>query len=80
MELAGAAVVAEPFPEPQDILFGSLGQAFDRRKADEEPAEKFLDPFHLGLLEHDFAHPDAVGIPVFPPGQAAAGPAIPGEQ
>ncbi len=71
MELSSAAVVAQSFPKPQNLLFLGRGQGIDRRQYGHETLKVRLDRFHLSLLEHDFAKPNGVRVAGPPPGQIA---------
>lgn len=80
MEIARAAVIAEPGPVFQNFGFARAGQLTDGGEAREEA---FIIGQHSGdarLLEHDFGEPDAVGIAPSAPGKVAAIDAIPGEK
>ena len=80
LDVARAAVVAEPFP--------CLEQVFLRRGGDGghigetlHPAQEVLDaPIHLRLLHHDFGDPRPVRRVVGPPRQRAAVLGEPAEQ
>ena len=80
MQVAGAAVVAEPLPQLQHVLLVGGGEVGERREGGEEPLEVRDDGGDRGLLEHDLADPDAVRVAVGPPGQVAAVAVEPGEQ
>ena len=69
MEIASAAVVPQSFPETQDIIDTGGGECLDIGKADCETLEVGDDGSHRGLLQHDFAEPDSVGILLLSPRQ-----------
>ena len=71
MKVAGAAVVAEAFPEAQDFLLVGGSQVGDCGKHVQKTFEKRDDGGNLRLLQHDLANPDAVGIAVTPPWEIA---------
>ena len=78
-EVPSAAVVAEPFPEPQHLVFRCGSQRRDVGEPGHEafPVGRSLgDP---GLLEDDFAQPDGIGVARPAPGQVAAVDVIPAE-
>ena len=62
VELPRAAIVAQSFPKPQDLLLIGLRQRANRGQGGQKPLEVRLDGFHLRLLEHDFAQPDGVRV------------------
>ena len=80
VEMPGPAIVAQPFPEPQHVLFVGISQLAHRGKCLEEVLEIGHHRGDLRLLQHHLADPDAIGIAVFPPGQVAAPAPEPFEQ
>ena len=79
VELPRPAVIAQPFPQPQDLVL--VGRRGPRSWATPPGiARSSLDRRHLRLLEHDLAHPDRVGIAVSPPGQSPGVASVPGQQ
>ena len=72
VEVAGTPVVAQPFPEFQDLLLVGCRQCRDGRERREEPLEVRHDGRDSGLLKHDLADPDAIRVAVLAPGQVAA--------
>ena len=80
VHLPGAAIIAEPFPLPQHLAFVGARQRSTGGKPGHEPLEVGHDRGHLGLLQHDFADPDRIGIVGAPPGKIAPVTAIPGRQ
>ena len=77
VEVAGAGIVAEALPEPEDVLLRGVGQGADVGEALEE-AVVIVHPLrHAGLLEDDLGDPDAVGVAGVAPGQRAAVRVVP---
>ena len=72
MQVASPAVVTEPFPRPQDLLFVGGRQVAERRKRLQETFEARDDRGHRRLLEHDFADPYSIGIAIRSPGKIAS--------
>ena len=62
MEQACAAVISKTFPKAEDLLFRSVGNAFDAGKAFYPAQKKGNASFHLRLLQHDFRNPYFIGI------------------
>ena len=71
MQVARAAVIAQPFPQAQHLLFTRLGQGAKGRKRREKAVEIGYDGRDLRLLKHDLADPDGIGIASVPPGKVA---------
>jgi len=80
VQLASSTVIAQALPGPQDVRLSGRSQVGHGRKPLQKSLEIVADPLDLGLLQHDLADPDAVGITGPPPGQIPARPAVPGEQ
>src|ERR1051326_1052674 len=84
MQVARTGVIAEPLPGMQHVVEGSLGQRFDGRKPRHKAVK--ISPYRRdsGLLQHDLAEPDAVGIGYLAglgaPRQRAAMPVVPTQQ
>ena len=79
-EVAHARVVAQALPGFEEgVVFGG-GEGGDGGEGGEEAGEVGPDGLDLGLLEHNFADPDGVGIRVAAPGHFALVGAIPGEE
>ena len=77
VEVAGAGIVAEALPEPEDVLLRGVGQGADVGEALEE-AVVIVHPLgHAGLLEDDLGNPDAVGVAGVAPGERAAVRVVP---
>ena len=77
VEVAGAGIVAEALPEPEDVLLVGVGQGADVGEALEE-AVVIVHPLrHTGLLEDDLGDPDAVGVAGVAPGERAAVRVVP---
>jgi hypothetical protein len=58
----------------------TLGQCLNIRQTVQKPGIVALHRLHTGLLEHDLRHPDAIGLPIRPPGQLPPVLPIPGHQ
>ncbi len=72
LNVARPAVIAEPFPRLEHVLFRRFGYGGHVWKAF-HPAQEVPDPpVHLRLLHHDFRDPRAVGVVVVAPRQGAA--------
>ena len=80
VKLSCAAIVAQSFPETQDLLLVGLGQRADRGQGGQKTLEVRLDGFHLRLLEHDFAQPDRVRVARAAPRQLAGVLVVPRPQ
>ena len=72
VEIACPAVVAEPAPEREHIVFGSAGERGQIGKARNEAFEVADNGGDLRLLQHDLGQPDAIGIAIALPGQVVA--------
>ena len=72
VQVAGARVVAEPGPRREDVVEGRRRQVGDRREPGHPPLPVRDDGRDPGLLQHDLADPDRVGIAGPPPRQVAA--------
>jgi hypothetical protein len=71
MDIAGAAVVAEPLPVPQNFVLVSRRQLLDGGKSLDETLKVGHDRLDGRLLQHDLADPDSIGISCPPPRQVA---------
>src|SRR5690606_1996217 len=69
MQVAGAGIVTETGPQMQDVIDGRGRQRMDVGELTHEALEVGNDGADLGLLQHDFRHPDPVGVGVLLPGQ-----------
>src|SRR5207253_1535219 len=72
MKVTRAAIIAKPLPESEDVLFVSCGKIGNCRKGLEKAVEVGNHRCYLGLLQHDLADPDAIGIAIAAPGKIAA--------
>src|SRR5690554_4958980 len=72
MQVAGAAVIAKTGPQVQHLVQLAGGQAGQIGKSLHEPLEVAQYSVYLGLLQHDFRHPNPVGADVLLPGQVFA--------
>ena len=81
VQVAGPRVVAQPGPMLQHGIERRCRQRGNIRKTAHEPLEVRNDGCDLGLLQHDFRNPDAVGSDSALPGQVmAAVAAVPAQQ
>lgn len=80
LQVADAGVVAEAFPEFVDFICVCVGETFDGGQLAHPAFPIRDDGFHLRLLEHDFRHPDGVGIARAPPREVAGVGGEPVEQ
>ena len=65
VDLAGAGIVAEAFPQLEDVPEGGGGQRGGIGKPGEKAPEIGHDGVYPRLLQHDFRDPDGVGRPRF---------------
>jgi len=79
VDATGAGVVAEPGPEAEDVVEGGGGEGPGCGERFQEALEEGDDTIHLGLLEHDLADEDVVGLSGAAPGEVALGAAEPAE-
>lgn len=71
LHVADAGVIAEAFPKLVDFVGAGIGEAFNGGQL-AQPAFPIRNHcFHLCLLQHDFGHPDGVGIAGAPPRKVA---------
>ena len=70
VQVAGATVVPQPAPHGHHLVLGCRGEGMHIGKPVEEARVVAQDGAHLGLLQHDFGQPHAVGITGALPGQA----------
>jgi len=81
VEIAAARVVAQPAPQPQHLVLGSLRKPLDAGESREKALVVGNHGRDLGLLQHDLREPDAVRIARSLPGKpAAAVPPLPGDE
>ena len=80
VQVAGAAVVTQSGPQPQHFVFGRGGQAGDIGKGAAESRVVVEHGGDLGLLQHDFRQPHAVGVGALPGQAVAAVAALPADQ
>ena len=71
LQIADAGVIAEAFPQLVQLGRVRLGRRRNRRQFAQPAVPKRDDRLHLRLLQHDFAHPDGVGIARAAPRQVA---------
>jgi hypothetical protein len=80
MKHAASTVVAEALPFLEDLLLVRLGEGVDIGEALHPVLPERDDGGDLGLLKHDLAHPDGVGVFGAPPGKVALAMVEPVEQ
>src|SRR5450756_2399341 len=81
LQIARTRVIAEPAPQPQHLILRRAGERGDIGEAPEKTAVIRNHRTYLGLLQHDFRDPDAVGLARALPRQVVAAVAlVPGEQ
>src|SRR5579871_814708 len=80
MQIPRPAIIAQSFPEPQDLAFLGRGQVRHGGKRLQKSLEVRNDRRHLRLLEHDFADPDRVRIPTATPRKVSAATVEPGKE
>jgi hypothetical protein len=71
VQVAGAAVVAEPGPVGEDVVERRVGQALHRREAAHPALPVGDDGGHPRLLQHDLGDPDRVRVAAPSPRQVA---------
>src|SRR5262249_10837819 len=71
VNISGSTVVTKSFPVTKDFGFFGLGQSDYCRKSGNKSFIIGNDSADGGLLQHDFADPDAIGIVCSPPRQVA---------
>ena len=71
MQVAGAAVIAQPFPQTQHCLLIRACQIGKRRESCQKALKIRHNCGNQGLLQHDLAEPDAVRIAIGAPGKFA---------
>ena len=71
VQIARAAVVPQPFPQLHEALLLQSREMADGRTGGEKTFIIRDHRFHACLLEHDFAQPYMVSVPVAPPWQVA---------
>jgi hypothetical protein len=80
LQVADARVVAEALPEFQEPLLWRGRERGDVGQLAHPAFPIWDDGLHLGLLEHDFADPDGVGVEPAAPREVAGGGGEPVEQ
>ena len=71
LQIASAAVIAEPLPELHQHIMTASGERSDIRQRRQKPRIIWLDGLHSGLLEHDLREPDMIRLTVSAPRQIA---------
>ncbi len=80
VQVARTAVIAEPFPQLEHLRLVRRGERTDVRERLHPALEITAHRLDARLLEHDLAHPDAVGRRLAPPRQVAVSLVVPLEQ
>ena len=80
VQVPRAGIIAEAFPQLQDLLLVGFGERPHGGKALEKAVVITGDRFGAGLLQHDFGHPDGVGIARAAEGERSLVPLIPGQK
>ena len=80
MQVAGARIVAETFPQFQDAIVRCAGKRLDGGESAEPTGVVGADGVDACLLEHDFADPDAVRVAGGAPGKLAVMTTVPARQ
>ena len=81
LQVARARVIAQAAPQPQHLVLRRAGERGDIGEALEKALVIGNHRGDLGLLQHDFRDPDAIGVARALPGQVVAAVApMPGEQ
>ena len=62
VQVPGAGIVAQPFPQLEHIVERRGGQRLDGGKTFYESSKIWYNCNHLRLLQHDLADPDAIGV------------------
>ena len=80
VQVAYPAVIAQPFPELEAGLLLRVRKRPHIGQRLHEPRVIPAHRFHPCLLQHDFAHPNAVGVAGVPPGKVALLGFVPGQK
>ena len=72
VQVAGAGVVAQAFPEAEHLVFGGIGQILDGGKVLHETVPVGRSLGNTGLLEDDFTEPDGIWVAGTAPGEVPA--------
>ena len=80
MEVPGAAIVTQAFPQLQNSLLVGRRKGVHGWKGIEKTLEVRNDGRDGRLLEHDFAHPDSIRVAARAPRQIALGRVEPGQE
>ncbi len=67
LQISGAVIITETFPQLHKPVFAHLRQAGDVGKFIGEADKIFLCCLDPGLLQHDFREPDIVRVKMIPP-------------
>ena len=80
MQVSRPAVIAQPLPQAQHIVFRSRCQRLHRGKTLHEPLPIGQSLFDARLLQDNLTQPDGIGIAVRPPREAATMLLIPAQK
>jgi hypothetical protein len=80
VQVGSPAIVAQSLPTFPNHGSRGRGQRIDVGISAEKSMVVLLDPGDLGLLQHEFRHENAIGVPGAPPGQIASVPAKPPDE
>jgi hypothetical protein len=80
VQIAGPAVISQPFPELENIVLVGSSEICDRGETGEESLEVRDDGNNRRLLQHDLADPDLVRIARLPPRQRTSDAPVPRSQ
>ena len=69
LHIADSAIVAQPLPEIEQGLFWCLSQVGHCGQGRHKTLVIGNNSSHLGLLQHNLADPDGIGILTLTPGQ-----------
>ncbi len=71
VKILGAAIIAQATPSNQDVGQRGRGEAKDIRKTGDKAVKLWDHPLNLGLLQHQLANQNKIGIGALPPGHSA---------
>ena len=80
LQVAGAGIIAEAFPQLQQPLFGAGCQRLHGGQGAQKADIVLLCRLYARLLEHDLRYPYAVWVGIFPPREVSLVFIVPGEQ
>lgn len=77
MQFAAAAIIAQALPKGEDFVQRCGRKALQVGKAPHKPPKIAHHRPHLSLLQHDFTHPNGIGLSMVSPGELASMLCIP---